>query len=80
MKFNFMKENYTLVFTFEDCEWREKGHSIPKYSDILLSDYLVEIGLNVPDYTRYLEILSDDLYIIYRVYDNFRITIHYQKK
>ena len=75
-----MDDNYTLVFTFEDCEWREKGHTIPKYSDIHLSDYLVEIGLNIPDYTRYLEILSDEVYIVYCVYDNFRITIHYQKK
>ena len=75
-----MENNYTLVFTFEDCVWREKGHTVPKYNDILLSDYLAEIGLNVLDYTRYLEILSDHVYIVYRVYEDFRITIHYQKK
>lgn len=75
-----MENNYTLVFTFEDCEWREKGHTVPKYIDILLSDYLAEIGLIVPDYTRYLEILSADVYIVYRVYENFRISIHYEKK
>ena len=73
------EDDYVLVFMPVDGLWRELSHDIPKYANMVLSDYLAEIGLFVPDDCQFMRIVSDTEYIEYRAYDCNRVVIHYQK-
>lgn len=69
------ENDFVLVFMPVNGFWREVAHDIPKYSDILLSDFLSIMNLQIPDYTQFLRIISDDMYLAYRHCDSQRITI-----
>lgn len=42
-------EDYMLVFRQVDDLWREISGNLPKYSNIVLADYLAQVGIYVPD-------------------------------
>lgn len=78
------EDDYELVFCEvgngeTGCFWRECSHNIPKYSDMLLSDYLSSLGLCIPDYTQFLRICAPDYHLEYRAYGG-RVRIDYEKK
>lgn len=62
--------DYQLVFCDVDGFYRECGHDIPKYRDVLLSDYLLEMNIFIPDYTQFIRIidLERSLHFEYRSY------------
>lgn len=73
-------DDYILVFVpFEDGLWREAGHNIKRYNNIIMSDYLSELGLCIPDYTQFMRVMRPDSVIEYRTYGN-RCTISYCKR
>lgn len=68
------EKDYQLVFCPVDAgdhyEWRELGHNIPKYNNMLLADYLQDMNICVPDFTQFLRIIDDErnLHFEYRCY------------
>ena len=42
-------EDYLLVFRQVDDLWREISGNLPKYNNIVLADYLNQVGVIVPD-------------------------------
>lgn len=73
-------DDYQLVFVLVNGEFRECGHDIPRYANMLLSDYLLEMNLfNIPDYTQFLRILHPDYLLEFRSYGG-RIRIDYKKR
>lgn len=74
------ENDYVLMFMPDkQGMWRELGHEIPKYNNILFADYLSELAINVPDYTQFLRIISDEFLFEYRAYDVNRVVIRFQK-
>ena len=75
------ERDYQLVFVpthnivTNIFEYREAGHDIPKYRNILLADYLLDIGVCVPDFTQFLRVITEDFRFEYRAYNNARIRI-----
>lgn len=41
--------DYVLAFQWVKGFWREISANVPKYSGIILADYLDEVGINLPD-------------------------------
>lgn len=72
--------DYVLVFMPIDGIWREVGHDIVKYRDMLLSDYLLQVGLVLPDYCQFCRVVREEEQIEYRAYNSHRITISYCHK
>lgn len=68
--------DYRLVFLDVDGLWRECGHDVPKYNSIILSDYLADVGIFIPDYTQFIRIESPDYHFEYRCYGG-RVIIDY---
>lgn len=62
--------DYQLVFMDVDGFYRECGHCVPSFSDMLLSDFLSSININIPDYTNFLRIYDPErnLHFEYRSY------------
>lgn len=76
----FPSENdYQLVFCEVDGEFRECGHDIKKYANMLLSDYLSEMNLLVSDYTQFIRIIAPDYYLEFRATGS-RVRIDYKKR
>lgn len=74
------EKEYVLVFMPIDGIWREVGHDIPKYNNILLADYLAEKQLFLPDCTQFCRVIRDNELFEYRAYDCLRVTIYYCHK
>lgn len=79
------EDDYTLVFMeVKDPDgwmsWREVSHNLAKYSNILLSEYLLIMKLYIPDYTQFLRIINreDNYHFEYRSYGG-RVRIDYHK-
>lgn len=77
-------DDYELVFMevyngIDRFEMREVGHNIPKYNNMLLCDYLDELGLYVPDYTQFLRVVNPEYHFEYRAYGG-RVRIDYEKR
>lgn len=72
------ENNYVLVFTVVDGLWIEVGHDVPKYKNMLLCDYLHEIGVQVPDWTQFLRVLDEDRHMRfeYRAVNSMRVVIN----
>lgn len=67
--------DYELVFMeVKDPDgylrWREVSHNLEKFSNMMLADYLLHIGLYIPDYTQFLRIINRErnLHFEYRAY------------
>lgn len=80
------ENDYVLIFveTFDEIlglfEYREAGHNLPKYANMLLCDYLKEMQLEyIPDYTQFMRILHPDYILEYRAYGS-RVQINYTKR
>lgn len=73
------ENNYQLVFCDVDGVFRECGHDIPKYRDMILSDYFNEMHLVVPDYCQFMRVLHPDYLLEYRAFGG-RIRIDYKKR
>lgn len=75
------ERDYQLVFmpvlnvVTRNYEYREVGHDIPKFRNMMLADYLSDMGLYIPDYTQFLRIISPEYHFEYRAYNNARIRI-----
>ena len=41
--------DYLLIFKDVSGFWREVSGNIPQYADMLLADYLEQVGMQVPD-------------------------------
>lgn len=71
---------YSLVFMPDKLGyWRELGHDVPKFNDILLSDYLAYMNLTIPDYCQFMRIVTDLYTLTYKAYDALRVQIIYQE-
>lgn len=72
----FPSENdYTLVFMEVkdpdgELRWREVSHNLAKYNNMLLAEYLLSVGLYIPDFTQFLRIIDreSNLHFEYRAY------------
>ena len=60
------EKDYQLVFCEVDGYWRECGHNIPKYANMLLADYLSLMCLSIPDYTQFMRIIAPNYRFEYR--------------
>lgn len=60
---------YRLVFREDrDGIWRETSNNLVKYYNMILADYLSEVGIDIPDGTQFLRIKREDLHFEYRAY------------
>lgn len=73
------EDDYQLVFCMVDGVYRECGHDIPKYRNMILSDYFTEMNLVVPDYCQFMRVIHPDYYLEYRA-NGGRIRIDYKKR
>lgn len=64
------ENDYELVFVEVDGLWREVSHNVAKYNNMLLCDYLAQIGIQIPDYTQFLRVLDPErnLHFEYRCF------------
>lgn len=71
------ESDFVLVFMPVDGLWIEVGHDLQHYKNMLLSDFLTEIGINVPDWTQFLRIIDEDRKLLfeYRAYDCRRVVV-----
>ena len=63
--------DYRLIFKEIGGQWREITRNLPKYENVLLSDYLEEMGLNMPDGCTFCRIELDNLHLEYRDFHSF---------
>lgn len=59
--------DYMLAFMWVNGYWREVSGNIPKYANMILADYLDEVGINLPDDCIFCRIKRDGEMWEYRV-------------
>lgn len=61
--------DYRLIFTqASDGYWREITNNLPEYGNMVLAEYLDEMGIYLPDDCQFCRIVNDNIHFEYRAY------------